>query len=89
MLEPTQEQLRDNKGVLYTRLQSVALQVFGSSSYEIDRINLRNDLASIFCERGTVKWLGNGSPLFAELPGKGSSRKPVFKISNNHSFDSG
>jgi hypothetical protein len=45
-----EEQLKDNKGALYARLQSVALQVSGSSSYEIDRINLRNDLVAIYCE---------------------------------------
>ena len=50
MQEAVLEQLQDNKGALYARMQSVALQVSGSSSYEIDRINLRNDLAAIYCE---------------------------------------
>lgn len=44
------EQLKDNKGARYARLQSVALQVSVSASYEIDRINLRNDLVAIYCE---------------------------------------
>jgi hypothetical protein len=47
---PVEEQLKDNKGALYTRLNSVALQVSGSSSYAIDRINLRNDLVAILCD---------------------------------------
>jgi 5-methylcytosine-specific restriction endonuclease McrA len=50
MLEAVLEQLHDNNGALYARLQCVALQVSGCSSYEIDRINLRNDLVAIYCE---------------------------------------
>jgi 5-methylcytosine-specific restriction endonuclease McrA len=49
-----EKQLKDNKGALYARLQSVALQVSGSSSYEVDRINLRNDLVATYCECSVI-----------------------------------
>jgi 5-methylcytosine-specific restriction endonuclease McrA len=44
------EQLKDNKGALDARVESVALQVSGSASCEIDRINLRNDVVATYCE---------------------------------------